>query len=294
MSDKKREWTIGSILTWTGQYFREKGVENPRLDAEVLLSHVLGKDRLYLYVHYDQPLTEEELAAYRPMVKARAQRVPVAYITGKKEFMGLEFAVTPDVLIPRPDTEIAVEAVLHRLQGHEQPAILDIGTGSGAIFVSLLARLPAASGIAVDISPAALAVASANAVRHVPGRVWDFRQGDVFSPVAGCLFDCIVSNPPYIPDREIDSLEPEVRREPRAALAGGGDGLAFYRRIVTEAPGYLKPEGFVALEAGIHQASAIESMAKAGGYFIVEEIMKDYGGIERVVMLRARGSMGQS
>lgn len=289
MSDSKREWTIGAILTWTGQYFREKGVENPRLDAEVLLSHVLEKDRLYLYVHYDQPLTEQELAAYRPMVKARAQRIPVAYITGKKEFMGLEFAVTPDVLIPRPDTEMAVEAALHRLHGHEQPAILDIGTGSGAIFVSLLARLPEASGTAVDISPAALAVASANAARHVPERVWDFRQGDVFSSVAGCLFDCIVSNPPYIPDKEIDSLEPEVRHEPRAALAGGRDGLDFYRRIVREAPGYLKLGGFIALEAGIHQASAIASLAESGGCLIVEEIIKDYGGIDRVVILRAGG-----
>lgn len=288
--NESKQWTIGDILAWTGQYFKQKGVDNPRLDAEVLLSHVLGQNRLYLYVHFDQPLVEQELAAYREMVKSRVNHMPVAYITGKKEFMGLEFAVTPDVLIPRPDTEILVEAVMNRLCGIENPDILDIGTGSGAIFVSLLAKVPHAGGIAVDVSAPALAVGAANAARYLSGRRMDFRQGDLFSAVTGCRFDCIVSNPPYIPDGDIPSLEAEVRREPRLALAGGKDGLDFYRRIVKESPGYVNPGGFVVMEVGIHQASAVAALAEEQHCFAVEDIIKDYGGIERVVVLRLGGT----
>lgn len=288
--NESKQWTIGDILAWTGQYFKQKGVDNPRLDAEVLLSHVLGQNRLYLYVHFDQPLIKEELSAYREMVKTRVNGAPVAYITGKKEFMGLEFAVTPDVLIPRPDTEILVEAVMNRLRGIENPDVLDIGTGSGAIFVSLLAKVPNAAGIAVDISAAALTVAAANGARYLQGRRMDFRQGDLFSAVEGYRFDGIVSNPPYIPDGDISSLAAEVRREPRLALAGGEDGLDFYRRIVKESPGYVKPGGFVALEVGVYQAQAVAAMANKEGCFTVEEIIKDYGGIDRVVVLRQGGN----
>lgn len=288
MAEKKTDWTIGSILTWTGQYFRDKGVTSPRLDAEVLLSHVLGQDRLYLYVHFDRPLDEAELQAYRQLVRGRADFLPVAYLTGHKEFMGLDFAVTADVLIPRPDTEILVEAALERLTNLDKPFVVDIGTGSGAIIVSLLAKLPTASGVAVDISPKALAVATANAQRHAVNCRLECMAGDVFEPVKGRRFDAIVANPPYIPDNDIPGLAPEVRREPMLALAGGNDGLNFYRRIVQEAPGYVNSDGFVALEVGIHQARPVAELAKAGGFFAVEEIISDYGGIERVVVLRAR------
>lgn len=287
MNEKKEQWTVGSILKWTGQYFCEKGVASPRLDAEVLLSHILGKDRLYLYVHFDRPLDEQELTEYRKLVKQRALRTPVAYLVGYKEFMGLTFSVTPDVLIPRPDTEVLVEAVLERLKEKDKPSILDIGTGSGAIIISLLSKLPQAYGLAIDLSAAALAVAGQNAVHQLVSDRLQLAAGDIFEPVSNQCFDVIVSNPPYIPDKDIAGLEPEVRQEPHGALAGGQDGLDFYRRIISQAPGYVNPGGFLALEVGIHQAEAVAALAKAGGIFTVEAICQDYGGVERVLILRA-------
>lgn len=287
MSEKKEQWTVGSILKWTGQYFCEKGVESPRLDAEVLLSHILGKDRLYLYVHFDRPLDEQELTEYRKLVKLRAQRTPVAYIIGHKEFMGLSFAVTPDVLIPRPDTEVLVEAALERLREKDKPHILDIGTGSGAIIISLLANLPQARGVGIDVSSPALAVTGQNAVTHQVSDRLQLLAGDVFGPLSGQRFDAIVSNPPYIPDKDIAGLAPEVHREPYGALAGGQDGLNFYRRMISEAPGYVNSGGFVAFEVGIEQAEAVAALARDGGIFTVEAIIKDYGSIERVLVLRA-------
>lgn len=286
MSGEK--WTIGSILTWTKQYFTEKGVASPRLDAEVLLSHILGTDRMYLYVNFDQPLEARELAAFREAVKKRAQRQPVAYITGTKEFMGLAFAVTPAVLIPRPDTEILVECALARLNGRDEPLVADIGTGSGAIIVSLLAKLPAARGVGVDCSAEALAIAKANAARLGVGERLELKRGDLFAPVAGKVFDAIVSNPPYIADAELSGLEAELRYEPRAALAGGSDGLNFYRRLVAGGAALLKAGGFMALEVGAGQAPAVAAMATAASGLAVAEIAKDYAGIERVVVLERR------
>lgn len=286
--DKDKEiWTIGAILKWTGQYFNDKGVDNPRLDAEVLLSHILGKDRLYLYVHFDQPLNKAELAAFREAVKKRVMHLPVAYITGHKEFMGLDLAINARVLIPRPDTEILVETALHYLKGADKPDIVDLGAGSGAIIVSMLVKIPAAAGVAVDISAEALTVVQANAVKHQVSERLTIKQGDLFAPVAGQVFDAILSNPPYIPDRDIAVLAPEVQREPRLALAGGKDGLDFYRRIVDKGPAYLKPGGFVALEVGIDQAQAVAAMAEQSDCLKVDRIVKDYAGIDRVVVLVA-------
>jgi len=280
------QWTITSIVQWTRQYFDSKGIDNPRLDAEVLLSHILGKDRLYLYTHFDQPLTPEELAAYRQAVKRRAMYAPVAYINGYKEFMGLDFMVNPAVLIPRPDTEILVEAALDRLVGTEAPVIADLGTGSGAIIVSLLSKLVTAVGMAVDISVEALAVAGENADRQGVSKRLALFRGDMLQPLAGEKFDAIVSNPPYIPDSEIPGLSPEVRQEPRLALAGGSDGLNFYRRIVAQGADYLKPDGFIAVEVGINQAGLVAALADTSSRLITETISKDYAGIERVVIFR--------
>lgn len=285
MANIKEVWTIQTILNWTRQYFLDKGVENPRLDAEVLLSHILGKERLYLYVHFDQPLEDKELSAFRVAVKQRAARLPVAYIIGSKEFMGLDFEVTPAVLIPRPDTEILVEAALSRLALAEQPCILDLGTGSGAICISMLANLPTAKGITVDISAEALTVARRNAVKHQVDQRLIFYQGDLFTPVKGQKFTAIVSNPPYIPKRDIPGLTPEVQQEPNLALVGGEDGLDFYRRIVQEGRDYLAENGFIAMEVGIDQARPVAAMAEKTGYYKVSDIIKDYGGIERVVVL---------
>ncbi|HML34055.1 peptide chain release factor N(5)-glutamine methyltransferase [Sporomusa sphaeroides] len=288
MNNMSEQWTISSILHWTRQYFGSKGIDNPRLDAEILLSHILGKDRLYLYTNFDQPLTPEELASFREAVKRRALRAPVAYITGCKEFMGLDFVVSPAVLIPRPDTEILVEAALDRLADKPEPAVADLGTGSGAIIVSMLTKLAAASGMAVDVSAAALAVARENAARHEVGARLEFCQGDLFAPLTGKKFDAILSNPPYIPDADIAGLSAEVRQEPYQALAGGNDGLCFYRRIVAEAAGYLKPAGFLAVEVGIEQAGLVGMLADAVSGLDLEATIKDYAGIDRVLVFRLR------
>lgn len=285
MKSTKEVWRIDTILNWTRQYFSEKGVENPRLDAEVLLSHILGKDRLYLYVHFDQPLEGRELAAFREAVKKRAARLPIAYIIGVKEFMGLDFQVTPAVLIPRPDTEILVEKALKLLEGTDNPTILDIGTGSGAICISMLVNLPSAKAVTVDISSEAIEVAKGNAEKHEVTKRLIFCQGDLFKPVQGQVFTAILSNPPYIPEADIKGLTPEVRKEPNLALDGGADGLDFYRRIILEGRNYLAPDGFIAMEVGIGQARQVAELAEQSGFFTVSDIVTDYGGIERVVVL---------
>lgn len=287
MTDKKEVWTIGKILNWTKHYFEEKGVESPRLDAEVLLSHIVKCDRIHLYVNFDRPLVEEELAAFRGMVKARAQRIPVAYILGEKEFMGHPLRVTPDVLIPRPDTEILVEEAIRLLGGKEDARIADIGTGSGAILLSVLLGTKGSTGVAVDISPAALAVAKSN--RETLGLTdrADFRLGDLYAPLDGA-FDMILSNPPYIPIGDMAGLAPEVKEEPTLALVGGEDGLDFYRRLIDDAPRYLKEDGIVLFEVGIHQAQEVAYLGELRG-FCSQRILCDYAGIERVVILSDYG-----
>ncbi|MBQ5746174.1 MAG: peptide chain release factor N(5)-glutamine methyltransferase [Selenomonadales bacterium] len=283
MTDRKEVWTIGKILNWTKQYFEEKGVDSPRLDAEVLLSHILKCDRIHLYVNFDRPLVGEELSSFRQMVKARAQRMPVAYILGEKEFMGHSFRVTPDVLIPRPDTEILVEEAIRLLAEKEAPRIVDIGTGSGAILLSVLKGTEGSTGVAVDLSPAALAVAKSNGERLGLADRAEFRLGDLYAPVDG-LFDAILSNPPYIPVRDMDGLSPEVKQEPEMALVGGADGLDFYRRLIDDAPRYLKEGGIVLFEVGIYQAQDVAELGKRRG-FSAQRILPDYAGIDRVVVL---------
>ena len=279
MADKV--WTVGSILKWTEQYFREKGIESARLDAEVLLSHVLEKERIFLYVHFDEPLVAEELAAYKSAIKRRIGHEPVAYITGTKEFMGLPFRVTPEVLIPRPDTEILVEAVLKRLpQGVSRLA--DIGTGSGAIAVSLAANNEELSIEAVDISPAALKVAAENAVALGTVERVSFLEGDMLAPLSG-TYQAVVSNPPYIPRADMLTLEPDVKDyEPQGALFGGEDGLDFYRQLAGCGE-FLAEGGFVAVEVGIGEAEAVAALFTSKG-LVRPEIIKDYAGIDRVVI----------
>ena len=290
MAEQNQIWTIGRILKWTEQYFGQKGIESPRLDAEVLLSHVLGKQRIYLYVHFDEPLQAEELALYRAMIRQRVEHMPVAYILGEKEFMGLTFKVTPDTLVPRPDTEILVQAAVDELkaqtEGNEEPArLVDIGTGSGAVCLSVLSLLDGVTADTVDISPAARAVAEENAAAlGLEARV-RFHTGDLLAPVAGQQFTAILSNPPYIPVADIAELAPEVRcKEPMTALAGGADGLDFYRRLCTEAPAMLTENGFMAFEVGIDQAEAVAALAEDNPLIGRTEIRKDYAGIDRVVL----------
>ncbi len=286
MNDKI--WTIGRILKWTEQYFKDKGIESPRLDAEVLLAHVLEKQRIYLYVHFDEPLQPGELAAYREMIKKRVLRVPVAQILGEKEFMGLTFKVTADTLVPRPDTEILVQAAVDRLRamaGEEPLRFADIGTGSGAICLSVLHYLSDTVADTVDISPAARAVAEENAASLGLADRVTFHTGDLLQPLSGISFAAILSNPPYIPEADIATLAPEVRlKEPHTALSGGQDGLDFYRRLAKEAPAMLVPGGFTAFEVGIHQAGDVADLLKANPLIDRTEILPDYAGIDRVVV----------
>ncbi len=276
-------WTIGAMLKWSEQYFGSHGAETPRLDAEVLLSYLLGQKRIYLYVHFDQPLTADELARYRELVKRRAAGEPVAYICGEKEFMGLAFKVTPAVLVPQPDTEILVESVIERLKG-KTAHIADICTGSGAIALALAHYLPEASLAATEISTEALAIAKDNAEKLKLSERVEFREGDLLSPLSGETFDAIVSNPPYIPSGEIPGLPREVQAEPKLALDGGADGLDFYRRLVGESAARLKDGGFLAVECGDTQAEEIAAMAKNGG-FGKTEIVRDLADKERVVVM---------
>ena len=280
-------WTIMKIINWTKQYFEAKGVENPRLDAEVLLCAVLKCQRITLYVDFERPLTEEELAIYREYVRRRGNFEPLAYILGEKEFMRNTFKVNKATLVPRPETELLVESLLKAapyLRREGDVKILDIGTGSGAIIVSLLDYLPHAKGVGVDISVDALVTAKANAdaIGDVKERI-GFVRSDVFSklPVEK-KFDIIVSNPPYIPAGDIATLDKDVQQEPVTALDGGADGLDFYRRITAEAAEHMEAEGLLAFEVGIHQAEAVAQLCRNAG-FAKTAIRKDYAGIERMV-----------
>lgn len=282
----KAVWTIKEILNWTKQYFENKGVENPRLDAEVLLCAVLKCQRVKLYLDFDYPLSREELATMRKYVERRANFEPLAYIVGERAFMRNSLKVTPATLVPRPETELLVESLVKAapyLQPEGAIKILDIGTGSGAIIVSLLDYLPKAVGVGVDISNDALAVAKENAEKlGVKERV-AFRQSDVFSRVPlEKKFDIIVSNPPYIPAADIATLARDVQQEPRGALDGGADGLDFYRRICAEAAEHLAADGLLAFEIGINQSEAVCALCLEHG-FKKAVVRKDYAGIDRMV-----------
>ena len=390
-------WTVNKILQWTQQYFSGKGLENPRLDAEVLLCDVLGCRRIDLFMRLQQELQPAELKKYREFVLRRAAWEPLAYIIGRKAFLQWEFIVTPAVLIPRPETELLVEklvqcctgksltqleketfwrkkaeeakaaaekvkavsseklrdetdpekaavwqqevadreavavqaaeragmawqtatdnhaatdpagltdakpddpdadsrkesAAVQEKSGNKGPDILDMGTGSGAILLSLLKLLPESRGLAVDISPEALAVAKENAaLLGVGDRAW-FLQSDIWSRVpAKAQFDIVVSNPPYIPAQVIGTLARDVQKEPRLALDGGEDGLNAYRKIAAGLPQHVKPDGLAAFEVGIDQGEAVAALCREQG-FTVTAVVNDYAGIDRMVFAARPGS----
>lgn len=279
MAEQPDTWTIRRVLDWTKGYLTEKGVENARLETEWLLSAALGLDRVGIYVNFDKPLNADELSVVRGLVARRAKREPLQYILGTQEFCGLDFVVTPAVLIPRHDTEVLVEEALRRAP--HAATVLDIGVGSGCIAVALAKQLPDAQVWGVEQSPAAIAVTQRNAERHGV-RVTLF-EGSLFEPFADQRFDLIVSNPPYIPTADLETLQPEVREyEPRAALDGGPDGLDFYRIIVPAAPEHLNPGGWLMVELGIGQAEAVLRMFGQAGFGDCFTA-KDPNGIDRVV-----------
>ena len=273
-------WTLLKLLRWTTDYFAEKGVDNPRLDAERLLAHVLKLDQIGLYLNYDRPLIATELDAIRPLVKRRGQREPLQYLLGLTEFWSLEFKVTPAVLIPRADTEILVEEALARAGSEGQ--LLDVGTGSGAIVISLASELPNWQMTGLDISGAALEIAQENVEKNRVADQVQLVQGGL-AELPAQQYDLIVSNPPYIAREEWDELMPEVRCfEPQLALLADNDGLACYQQLAAQVPSRLKPNGWLLVEIGYQQAEAVEEIFADSG-LVDLFVRKDYSNQPRVV-----------
>lgn len=253
-------------------------------ETELVFTRVLNCDRVSLHLDKARRLTPGESGSVASCLKRRIAGEPLAYILGSCEFMGLEFKTDPRALIPRPETELLVEAAIRYAGGFAAPAIADIGTGSGVIAVSLAKFLPSAKIIAGDISEAAVRLAEENASRNGMGGRVVFVRSDLFSGLRECSCDMIVTNPPYIVSGEIDGLAPEVRREPRLALDGGEDGLGFYRRICAEAPRYLRPGGFLLMEIGAGQCPPVRALIDGSGLLRVKEVREDYSAIERIVV----------
>ncbi len=275
---------IRDLLMRAERLLAQCGIESARLDARLLLQHALNLTQEELLQKTEELLDVQKLAVVIRLVARRAQREPLAYITGTKSFWSLAFRVTPDTLIPRPDSETVIEAVLENVAPRSKPLnVLDIGTGSGCLLVSLLSEYTAATGWGTDISPAALDIASLNASAHgLKGRT-QWLEGR-WSAGAKGPFDVIVSNPPYIPDGDIDGLQPEVSRyEPREALSGGADGLDAYRAIAAEAKALLTKEGMIVLEIGIGQKEGVASIVSHAGFTLVK-VANDLAGIPRALV----------
>ena len=274
--------SVAEVLKSATARLEAGGTDSARLDAEILLAHVLKWRRLNLYVESEKILPLEIILRFNELINQRLNGSPVAYIIGKKDFMGLSFAVNENVLIPRPDTEILTEYVGEYLRGlGGEVNFADLGAGSGAICISILKFVKTARAAAVDISESALQVAKLNAEKFFVEDRIKFYCGDLFAPLTG-KFNAIVSNPPYIPTSELKNLQTEVKREPQLALDGGADGLNFYRRILMDAPKFLVSGGLLAVEIGINQAEAVKNLFEAAN-FIDVEILKDLAGIERVI-----------
>lgn len=282
-------WTIKKLLLWTTHYFQEHHLDSPRLDAELLLAHVLHKQRIYLYTDFDLIVEPSELSLYREYIKKRVSGISTAAIIGEKEFMGLTFKVNEDVLIPRPDTETWLEKVIQYHRNEQGLYVADLGTGSGAILLSFLYYCKEDTGVGVDISEKALALAEENGKNLKMDDRVTWRRGDYLTALEeGELFDGILTNPPYIPTGDIRGLAEEVRHEPMNALDGGADGLTFYRKLAEGAAEHLKDGGFLAAEFGIHQAADVVNLLKETGKFDSFEVITDYGGIERAVYCRKK------
>lgn len=268
------------------EHLAGKGIEDARLDAELLLAHVLDLKRLDLYLQFERPLEPSEVDAYREVIRRRAAREPLQYITGTAAFRELELTVDPRVLIPRPETEVLVGAVLDWSRGQARELVaLDLGTGSGAIALSLLVEGPFARVVATDTSAEALEVAAANAARTGVEDRLDLRKGPLFEPIGGDPeYDVIVTNPPYVAESDHATLMPEVvEHEPGEALFAGPDGLELIRRIVAAAPEHIAPGGLLAIEVGPEQAAAVAALVQDHG-LMETRIVRDLAGRERVVL----------
>jgi release factor glutamine methyltransferase len=281
--------TVLEAIQKSAEFLAKKNVESPRLQVELLLAHLLKMPRMNLYLNFDRGLTAAETDALREMVKRRGIREPLQHIVGSTSFCGLEIAVSRHALVPRPETELLAEAGGKFLATcHLQPATaLDFGTGTGCIAIALAAKCPAAKITALDVSAEALALAKQNAAKNNTVDRIQFFQSDGFASLPGkSQFDLLVSNPPYIPSAEIETLQPEVRDfDPRAALDGGADGLDFFRIFSAQTKPFLKPGGKIMLEFGDGQADAIKKIF-AGENWIVEAVLEDYSQRERIFIAR--------
>lgn len=279
-------WTVLRMVLWSAEYLGNKGVERGRLDAEYLLADTLGLDRLQLYLQFDRPLVQEELDAYRPRLRRRAAREPLQYVLGSAAFRDLVLEVDARALIPRPETEGLVQHVLDWAADLEgPPRVLDVGTGSGAIALSLATELEGAMCVGTDVSPEALSLASANGRRL--GVEVEWRAGAFYEPVeSNERFDVVVSNPPYVLDSELADLEPEVREyEPHSALFSGAEGLDAIRTLLAGAADVLNPGGLLALEIGATQGPAILKLACELEGFDDVRLYPDLASRDRYVLL---------
>ncbi len=276
--------TIGRIIGKTVPYLKEKKIPNPRLEADLLLAKVLALSRVQIYSQWDRPLEKREIQHYRELLIKRVQGWPLAYLTESKGFLGWEFRVNPAVLIPRPETEMVVELAYEQVKTRPQLRGVEVGTGSGALVISLAKLLPQSQWRAIDISPEALAVARENAALLGVAEQIEFLEGDLLAPLEQEMegFDLIISNPPYIPSAQIVTLQPEVRKEPRMALDGGEDGFAIYRRLFPQAARLLAPEGRLIVEHGYEQREGLQEMLSSLG--MVYKGYQDLAGWDRIIM----------
>ena len=302
------DWTIGRLIEWTRGYFARQGIDQPRLEAEILLAHVLGLERIALYMTYEEIVAEPDRAAFRDLVRRRAAGEPSRYLVGTTEFMGLAMKVTPDVLIPRPETEQLAEEVIRRVGAAAPPLpmgaevdetdaaapaqvdVIELGTGSGALAVSLAVHLPGARVTGTDVSPAALEVARANAEAHgVADRV-TLLEGDLYEPLDAAdaqPADFLLANPPYVAEGEWDGLPADIREhEPREALVAGPDGTEVIERLLRGARAYLKPGGVLMVEIGAAQGRRVREMAEGTRGLVDVDIRKDYAGHDRILVAR--------
>ncbi len=316
---QEQAWTIGRLLDWTRGHFAERGIEQPRLEAELLLAHTLGMPRIDLYLHYEREVDEDGRVRFRDLVRRRARREPARYLVGACEFMSLAFKVTPDCLIPRPETELLVEEVLDRAGAKRSrktpaaadagaaaapllgaapetpsaPTVIDLCTGGGCVAVSVAVHLAGSRVVATDLAAAALAVARENAQAHGVADRITFLEGDLFEPLDAAdaePADFLVANPPYVTEAEWEGLAPEIREhEPRAALVAGPEGTEVIARIVKGAPAYLRAGGTLLVEIGASQGLAVAEMASAVRGLGEVEVRKDYAGLDRVLVARREG-----
>lgn len=320
MSASDQPWTIGRLLNWTTDFLKEKGAESPRLDAEVLLAHVRGCKRIELYTSFEQPASEELRTKFRELIKQRAAGKPVAYLVGHREFFSLPFIVTPDVLIPRPETELLVVRAIdiakpqprvndppEQLETDDAPetpkpkpapapakpiAIADVGSGSGIVAITLAKHVPHATLTMIDVSPAALAIAKKNAERNgVSDRITAI-ESDLFAALpAEQKFDMVVSNPPYITSAEMQELAVDVRRfEPTLALEGGPQGTTVIERLIPQAAERLRPGGWLLMEISPTIVERVEQLLEADSRLQREPTQKDIAGLARVVQARRKGA----